>query len=338
LLSRLHIYHARIGEFRIALEYAERCEPVAKKIGDPLAIAEAHTVMGSSRLFEGNCAAARRHFDAALVEVPLSSQIDAYHFGSLDFRSRTRIALAQALWLQGLSEQSLAIARDAVEAVQAFDHPVTACIVLVRATRVFLWHRDLDSAGQCADRMIETADRNSLLPYQAVARAVRGELLVRRGEPETGVAQLRAALGSLHAVRYELQTTSFMAAVAEGLAMAGQYDVAIKAADDAIAVMQRYGDLLILPELLRIKGSVLISAGAAPSEAEEPLLSAIHLAARQQALAWELRAATSLAHFRSSRGGREGARTVLAPVCRRFVEDVENVDLMAALSLLRELS
>jgi predicted ATPase len=339
LLSRLHIYHSRIGEFRTALEYAERCEPVAKKIADPLAIAEAHTVMGASRLFEGNCVAARHHFDAALVELPVSSQIDAYHFGSLDFRARVRIALAQALWLQGLPDQSLAVAHDTVETVRTFNHPVTVCIVLVLAIRVFLWSRDLDSAGQCVDRMIETADRNSLLPYQAVARAVKGELLVRRGEPVSGVAQLRAALGTLHTVRYELQTTSFMTAVAEGLATMGQHEAAIKAADETIAVIQNYGDLFILPEMLRVKGSILVSAHEAETTAaEQCFLSALDLAARQGALVWELRTATTLARLRSRRGRRDEARRALARVYDRFTEGLDSADLVAARGLLGELS
>ena len=57
LLSRLHLYHSRLGQFRTALEYAKRSEPVAREIADPMAIAEAHTVMGASRLFEGDSSA-----------------------------------------------------------------------------------------------------------------------------------------------------------------------------------------------------------------------------------------------------------------------------------------
>ena len=119
LLSRLHLYHSRRGQFRTALEYAKRCEPVAGEIADPMAIAEAHTVMGASRLFEGDCIRARRHFEAALIELPVSSQIDAFHFGAFDFRARVRIALAHALWLQGFPDQSLAMAQDSVDKARA---------------------------------------------------------------------------------------------------------------------------------------------------------------------------------------------------------------------------
>jgi predicted ATPase len=144
--------------------------------------------------------------------------------------------------------------------------------------------------------------------------------------------------GDLQTVRYELQTPSFLTVVAEGLAMSGRYQAAITAADDAIAVIQQNGDLFTLPELLRVKGSILISANEAePVAAEECFLNALDLAARQQALAWELRTATSLARLRSGQGRHDQARAVLAPIYDRFSEGFDSADLTAARGLLREL-
>jgi predicted ATPase/DNA-binding winged helix-turn-helix (wHTH) protein len=339
LLSRLHLYHSRRGQFRAALEYAKRCEPVAGEIADPMAKAEAHTVMGASRLFEGDCVRARRHFEAALIELPASSQIDVFHFGAFDFRARVRIALTHALWLQGFPDQSLAMAQDSVEKARAFNHPVTMCIVLVLAARLFLWSRDFDCAQQCVERLTETASQNSLFPYQTVARAIKGELLVWRGEPASGVAELRAALEILHSIGYELQTTSFLMAMAEGLAMTGRHEVAVDAIDEAALAAERNGDLFILPELLRVKGTILMSARKpGVARADECFQRALELAAQQQALAWELRAATSLARLRLDRGGRYEARSILVAVHDRFNEGFGSADLMAARDLLREMN
>jgi predicted ATPase/DNA-binding winged helix-turn-helix (wHTH) protein len=338
LLSRLHLFHSRLGQFRTALEYAKRCEPVAREIADPLAIAEAHTVLGAARLFEGDCTSARHHFDAALVERPASSQIDAYHFGALDFRARVRIALAQALWLQGLPDQSRTMTQDTVEAVRAFNHPVTVCIVHVLAIRTFLWSRDFDSAAECLNRMSDAAEQNTLLPYQAVARAVKGELLIAQGEPLPGVAELRMALRALKSLGYQLMNTSFMAAVAEGLALAGQHQAALEVADETIELIQRGGDLFILPELLRVKGSIMLATQASqPTGAEGCFRSALDLAARQQALAWELRSAMSLARLQLDRNSRDEARRVLVPVYDRFIEGFDSPDMVAARVLLREM-
>jgi predicted ATPase/DNA-binding winged helix-turn-helix (wHTH) protein len=338
LLSRLHLFHSRLGQFRTALEYAYRFEPVAREIGHPLAMAEAHTYMGASRLFEGDSGSARRHFEAALVELPVSSQVDAYHFGALDFRARVRIALAQALWLQGLADQSLAIAEETVTQVRAFNHPVTVCIVLVLAIRLLLGAREFDAAGAYIDPLIEVADRNSLLPYQTVAKALRGELHVEQGNPIEGVVQLRAALGVLHTIRYEIQTTSLTMTMAKGLAAAGRHEAALDLVRETIEMIERRGDLYILPELLRVQGSILMSAPEDQAVAAEACFQgALDLAAQQGALAWQLRAAASLARLRRGLGRRDEARSVLAPVFGRLTEGFESADASAARQLLREL-
>jgi predicted ATPase/DNA-binding winged helix-turn-helix (wHTH) protein len=338
LLGRLHIFHERVGDFRVALEYAKRGKALAKKIGDPVGVAEASSALGISCHLEGDGVNARLHLEAALVELPASTRIDAFHFG-FDYRNRARIALARALWLEGLSHQALMTSRETVEEAQAFNHPVTLCIALIWAVSVFLWNGDLDCADQSIDRFIDQADRHSLAPYQAVGRGVKGELMVRRGEPETGVVQLRAALETLHVLRYELLTTAFMTAVAEGLAMMGRFDEAIRAIDETIAVVERNGDLFTMPELLRVKGLILVSAQRpAPLKAETCFLTSLELAVRQSALAWELRTATSLALLRVGQGRRDEAREVLAPVYARFTEGFDNSDLTAARDLLNDLN
>jgi predicted ATPase/DNA-binding winged helix-turn-helix (wHTH) protein len=338
LLGRLHIFHERIGDFRAALEYAKRDEALAKKIGDPIGFAEASAALGISCHLEGDGANARRHLEAALIELPASTRIDMFHLG-FDYRNRARIALARALWLEGLSHQALMVSRETVEEAQAFNHPITLCIALIWAVSVFLWNGDLDCAEQSIDRFIDQADRYSLAPYQAVGRGVKGELMVRRGEPETGVAQLRAALETLHLLRYELLTTAFMTAIAEGLAMMGRFDEAIGAIDETIAVVERNGDLFTMPELLRVKGSIFVSPQRfAPLKAEACFLTSLDLAARQSALAWELRTATSLALLRAGQGRHDEAREVLAPVYARFTEGFDNSDLTAARDLLNNLN
>jgi predicted ATPase len=337
LLGRLHIFHERIGDFHSALEFALRGEAVAATIADPVGIAEAHSALGISCHLEGSGARARFHLEAATAELPASNRINTFHFG-FDYRNRARIALARTLWLEGLSDQALIVARETVAEAETFDHPVTLCIALIWAVSVFMWNGDLDAGEAHIDRFIEQAERYSLAPYQAVGRGVKGELLVRRGQPESGIAELRAALETLHSLRYELLTTAFSTTIAEGLAMMGRFDGAIEAIDETIALVERNGDLFMMPELLRVKAAILISVPEPePSKAEQCFLDSLDLAGRQGALAWQLRTATSLAHLRSKQGRPDEARDVLTPIHARFTEGFDNTDLKAAARLLREL-
>jgi hypothetical protein len=337
LLGRLHIFHERIGEFHSALQFAERGEAVAVEIADPVGIAEAHSALGISRHLEGDNVSAHVHLEAALVQHPVSLRINTFHFG-FDYRNRARIAFARTLWLEGYPDRAAMVARQTVEEAETFDHPVTLCIALIWAVSVSIWAGDLATADEYIDWFIAEADRHSLAPYQAAGRGVKGELLIKRGEAEAGLLLLRGALETLHAHRYELLTTAFNSALAEGLAMAGHIDQALVAIDETIALVKRSGDMFMMPELLRIKADIL-KAPASPdlSLAEDYLLHSLELANRQSALAWELRTATSLAQLRMMQNRSGDAWTLLAPVYDRFTEGLGNSDLKTAKALLDRL-
>jgi predicted ATPase/DNA-binding winged helix-turn-helix (wHTH) protein len=337
LLGRLHIFHERNGDFHSALHFAEQGEAVAVKIADPVGIAEAHSALGISRHLEGDNFSAHAHLEAALVQFPASQRIDTFHFG-FDYRNRARIAFARTLWLEGYPERAAMVARQTVEEAQTFNHPVTLCIALIWAVSVSIWDGDLAGADEYIDRFIAEADKYSLAPYQAVGRGVKGELSVKRGEAEAGIRLLRGALEDLHAHRYELLTTAFNSALAEGLAMVGRSDQALKTIDDAMALVERNGDMFMKPELQRIKADILM-ASARPDLplAEDYLLQSLELARRQSALAWELRTATSLARLWSIQGRFDEALAVLARVHDRFTEGFESPNLKTARQLLNQL-
>jgi predicted ATPase len=63
----------------------------------------------------------------------------------------------------------------------------------------------------------------------------------------------------------------------------------------------------------------------------------LHIAQRQQAKSYELRAATSLARLWGEQGRRGEARDLLAPVYGWFTEGFDTADLKAAKALLAEL-
>jgi predicted ATPase len=334
LLGRLHIFHERIGDFRSALKFAEHSEAVAASIGDPVGIAESHSALGISRHLEGDTLSAHAHLETALVQLPASQRIDTFHFG-FDYRNRARIALARTLWLEGYPDRAAIVARQTVEEAEAFNHPVTLCIALIWAVSVSIWEGNLTVAEEYIDRFIGEADRHCLEPYQAVGRGVKGELAVKRGQAETGIALLRDALEMLHGHRYELLTTTFNSALAEGLAIAGRNEEALALIDRAIALVERNGDLFMMPELLRIKAGILMtSPGSDFALAEQYFLQSLQLAERQSALSWQLRTATGLAQLYSMQNHSDQAKNILAPLYRRFTEGFETSDLQAARNLL----
>ncbi|MEH2473722.1 putative ATPase [Nitrobacteraceae bacterium AZCC 2161] len=337
LLGRLHIFHERIGDFHAALAFAQRSEAIAAEAADPVGIAEAHSILGISRHLEGSTLRAHAHLKAALAPVLPSQGANTFRFG-FDYRNRARIAFARNLWLQGFPEQAVSVAGETLKEAETLSHPISLCIALIRAVPVYIWAGDLAAADVAINKFIAQADQYSLAPYQAVGRGVKGELSIKRGETETGIPLVHCALEALHGLRYELLTTAFKSALVEGLTMRGRFEDALTAITETVALVERNGDLFMMPELLRLKGNVLASSPFADVDVcRNYFRRSLELAREQGALAWELRAATSLALLPVERERPGEAHGALSSVYDRFTEGFESRDLKRAKSVLEEL-
>jgi len=91
-----------------------------------------------------------------------------------------------------------------------------------------------------------------------------------------------------------------------------------------------------IPELLRVKGELLLQDAGDPSDAaiDGCFQEALAIAKSQDALFWELRAATSVARLRRDQGRPADATALLQPVYDRFTEGFETADLRSARALL----
>ena len=106
--------------------------------------------------------------------------------------------------------------------------------------------------------------------------------------------------------------------------------------DKALARAEQTEAGWCLAELLRTKGELLLLGRepTAVATAEQCFRQALDVARRQNALSWELRAATSLARLWRGQQRVTQARKLLGPVYRRFTEGFETADLVAAKALL----
>lgn len=334
MYSGLNIFLTRIGDFRGAVEVSKQCEAVARSVGKPVSIMLAEWMLGVSHHLVGNQSAARRYCESSMASVPDADRKSISFFG-YDHRVRALVALARALWLMGFPDQAARVARQTIDAAAILDQPVTVCISLIYAAPVFIWCGAWSDAEHVVERLIKHAAQHSLAPYHAVGIALKGELLVRRGGVERGVDLLRSSLLKLHAERHDILITVFTSALAEGLAMSGQFDEAVAVIDRAIAQAGQAGGSFDLPELLRVKGQILaMRAPENRAEAKALLLQALEMSREQAAMSWELRAAMSLARLEVDMDQSDQARGLLAEIYDRFDEGLTTPDLVAATSLL----
>jgi predicted ATPase len=126
--------------------------------------------------------------------------------------------------------------------------------------------------------------------------------------------------------------------LAEALAASGDSLRASATVDEALDRCERTEERWCTPELMRIKGLLLLRGSGGSTAAADWFLDSIEVARSQGALAWELRTAISLAHLRQDQGRVGEAYDLLRSVHGRFSEGYGTRDLKAAKSLLDELS
>jgi predicted ATPase len=150
---------------------------------------------------------------------------------------------------------------------------------------------------------------------------------------------LRAALAGIRETHSYVFYMKFLVILAEFLGPAGEINEGLAAIDEALQRAERNQEFWCMPEVLRIKGELVIMQDESNAAvAEDHFARSLDWAHRQGALSWELRTAMSLARRRRAHDRIEEARDLLSSVYGRFTEGFETADLRAARLLLDELT
>ncbi len=326
------------GNFRAALELGERFRDLSVNVTDRL-IGE--RLIGTALHFLGDQKDARRHIEHMLegyTKPATSAHIIRFQNDQL---VAARRVLAPILWLQGFPDQAMRMVEEAIADAVAIDHALTLCNLLAQsACPLALLTNDLSLADRLTRMLLERATRHSLAVWHAYGRCFEAILLIRRGGFDHGLTRLRDAGDELRQAGFTQYYTPYLAALGEGLGGAGQIAGGLAAIEEGLARAESTEERWCLPELLRIKGELIISENrtGAPIAAEAQFLQALDWARRQQALSWELRTATSLARLWRDQHRIAEARKLLGSVYGRFTEGFETADLQEAKCLLEELA
>jgi predicted ATPase/DNA-binding winged helix-turn-helix (wHTH) protein len=333
-------YRIRSGEYRAALALAQTFCRLAANSADPADLLIGDGMTGIALHHLGDQTGARRHIERQVSRYMAPDRRSHTVRFLFDQRVTGRVFLSRILWLQGFSDQAMRISQEILEDARAIDHTVSLCYALAAAAcSVPLFVGDLVAAERAVAMLLDHSTKHVLAFWHTWARCLEGALFIKRGNVETGLPLLHAALDELRESECALPYTIFLSALAEGLAGAGQVTQGIAAIDEALARSERDDERWYTPELLRVKGELVLREDApdATKVAEDNFRQALHWARRQGTLSWELRAAMSLARLWRDQNRTKAAREILAPVYDRFTEGFETTDLKEAEWLLDDL-
>jgi adenylate cyclase len=188
--------------------------------------------------------------------------------------------------------------------------------------QVHIHRRELPAAREQAAALYALAVAQQFPHWVAHATVICGWALAIKGQGAAGIEQLRQGLAMFQAIGSEISRTYCLAMLAAAYGTAERPVSGLQAAEEALHVGEKNGEQFYLAELYRLKAELLLTrAGggqpqAGPRAAETCFLQSLALARRQQAKAWELRAAVSLGRLWQQQGRREAAHHLLAGVYR----------------------
>ena len=333
----LWLFQVNSGQYRVPLELAERFLGLAAKrpaTNDPLL---GQRMIGVSLYLRGDLAGARGRLERVLAEYVASDDRSHTLRFQFDLPVAAGVFIAWILWLQGLPSQAISAAEQAIEGAREADHAITTCYALAfAACPIAFLTGNLTAAEQHVNALADMSTRYALTLWGALGRAYRGLLLIRQGDVAAGSALLGASLDEADSAGLAVRLIAFLNLTTDSSRRAQLTTKQLEAVEDAIDRSKAVEEHWAVAELLRVKGELLLldDAPGAETLAEDHFQQALDWSRRQGALAWELRAATSLARLWRNQGRSGDGASMLNPVYERFTEGFDTADLVAAKRLL----
>jgi predicted ATPase/DNA-binding winged helix-turn-helix (wHTH) protein len=330
-----------IGKYHEARSAAERILQVANQTGDRDDILVGQRLLGSALHFLGRQPEAGYYLERVLDRQTTQTHRPDPMWFLVDQRIVARAMLARVLLLRGHIEQARYNAQLSLEDAQASEDKLSICYALRNAVcPVALTIGDLATGRASVALLSDLVTRQGMTFWISWGICLKGQLLIRCGEFAEGLDQLRAGIDMRARTGWLMRNPEFLGVLAEGLAAVGRGVEALTSIGEALSQSERDGQFWCMPELLRIKGEILLreAAPGSTSEAENYFARALETAANQGALLWALRASISMASLRVRQGQRDEAQEILAPVYGRFTEGFDTADLRSAKALLEKVA
>jgi class 3 adenylate cyclase/predicted ATPase len=327
------------GKIRTGREVAEQLLTVAERLRELETLGYAHHAMGNTLFWLAELSAARMHLGKGIaLYQPEWSRSLAFRFG-FNCASTCHFFLGRVLWHLGYPDQAVTSAEQAVAIAEAVSHPVSRASALNWAAALHQLRGDVGRAREVAEIGLAITTEEKIPFFRAHAVMLRGWALVEEGQGEEGIAQLREGYAAYCATGAEIECSHWLALLAEAYRDTGRPAEGLRLIAEALDYVGQTDIVYYEAELYRLDGELQLRLDAGDEQrAESSFRRALEIARHQQAKAWELRAATSLARLWGEQGRRSEALELLAPVYGWFTEGFDTADLKRAKTFLDELA
>jgi class 3 adenylate cyclase/predicted ATPase len=332
-LWRLNLGRGRIDR---ADEISADLFRIAREVGDPEIMLQAHHTAWPARWVRGLLAEASEHAKAGLMLY--DEERHAHHRYIYFGHDPAMCALAVdgvVQWARGYPARAACREEKAMTLARKLqDAPSLAhALWLVCESRAA--RGDDATVMDTARELLSLSEQNALSQPGAYSLIFLGWSLARSGDVADGIARLEEGLSILGRMGVRSYLTRSLCLMGESLLAARRYAEGLHQVARGIDIAMEIGEHWYVSRLHQVNAELLLHAhGLEDGAVEAALRQALAVAQQQGAKGWELRAATSLAQLWVDRGNREAASNLLAPIYSWFTEGLDTPDLCNARMLL----
>jgi DNA-binding winged helix-turn-helix (wHTH) protein/predicted ATPase len=313
VLWGLWTFHTLRGDLGITREIAEEFLSLAERLPYPGLAMRGHWALEITFMHRGEFALAIEHFEKALLLYDPERHLD----DAVLYAQNPGVAMpcfaAWTLWFLGQPDQALDRITEALTLARTLTEPHGLAHALCFAAILHQLRGEARMAQEHADAAINVSREHGLVLYQAMATVTRAWALIKLGQREGTIEQMRQGIAAHRATGTEVIIPHFLALLVEALDETGRVEERLGLLEEALAVAHRTGECYYEAELYRLKGELFVAQSVgqrvsgtatdgkdvvephALAQAEHCFHQSIQISQRQRAKSLELRAAMSLA-------------------------------------------
>jgi predicted ATPase len=246
------------GELQTAHKLVTQLLRLAQRRRQAELLLEAHFARGITLSSLGEFTRAREHWEQGIaLHNPQQYRTHAFLYGQ-DPGVACLAWTADVLWYLGYPDQALQRSQQAVTLAQELSHPHSLAYTIGHVVSLYQYRQEEQAVREWTQAEIMLSTEQGFTFWLALGMIYRGWSLVKQGQGEEGIAQMRQGLDAYRATGAVILQPLYFALLAEMYGKMGQREEGLRVLTEALAVVAKTGERLYEAELYRLKGELML--------------------------------------------------------------------------------